>query len=114
MREYAAATGGAPVAATGPAVAPPAFAACFTVMRGTDLFDDPELGAHPNVIHGSQSYVLHRPIRVGDTLDCTARIADIRSRGGMDLLTLEVDCVDAATGDPVVSSTGTLVFVGER
>lgn len=116
MREYAAATGvrgDASEAEGGPLVAPPAFAACFTVGRGEAMFSDPELGAHPNLVHGSQEYEFHRPIRVGDAVVCTPRIADIKTKGGMEFLTLEIACADAATDDPVVTSRGTIIFFAQ-
>lgn len=94
-------------------VAPPTFAACFTVIRGgAPLFADPDLGAHPRLVHGSQEFEWHRALRPGDVLDCTPWIADIVARGRNDFLTLQVDCVDAATGEPAVTSRGTLVFFG--
>jgi hypothetical protein len=114
VREYAEATGHDAAgyrAEQGEVLAPPGFAACFTVTRGgVDLFADAELGAHPNLVHGSQEYVYHRPLRVGDVLECTPRIADIVGRGRMDLLTLEIACADADTGAPVVTSRGVLIF----
>lgn len=113
VREYARATGvgGEAVEAdSGATVAPPTFAACFTIGRTDALFADPELGAHRNLVHGSQEYEFHRPVRVGDVLDCTPRIDDLRSRGTMDLLTLETRCVDARTGEPVLTSRSTIVF----
>ncbi|MGH3665308.1 MAG: FAS1-like dehydratase domain-containing protein [Egibacteraceae bacterium] len=114
VREYALATGvtdPACSAETGDVVAPPTFAACFTVTRGGGgMFADPELGAHPNLVHGSQSYAFHRPVRVGDVLECRPRIADIQVRGRMDLLTLEIECVNADGGEPVVTSRGTIIF----
>lgn len=116
MREYARATGvGGPAVDDdgGPTVAPPTFAACFTVGRSTAMFSDPELGAHLNLVHGSQAYELHRPVRVGDALVCTPTIADIRTKGGMELLTLQIDCVDAGTGEPVVTSRGTIIFFSQ-
>jgi acyl dehydratase len=114
VREYAQATGHSDpsyAAQEGEVVAPPTFAACFTVVRGGgSMFADPELGAHPALVHGSQEYELHRPVRVGDVLECTPWIADIADRGRMELLTLQIDCVDAETGEQVVTSRGTIVF----
>jgi acyl dehydratase len=114
VREYALATGhtdGRYTAEEGDVLAPPGFAACFTVTRGgAGMWTDTELGAHWNLVHGSQEYSYHRPVRVGDVLRCTPHITDIVDRGRMELLTLQVDCVDAATGDPVVTSRGTLIF----
>lgn len=120
VREYATAAGFDDPAYTADAaevapeqiVVPPTFPACFTLGgRAGAVLDDPELGAHPNLVHGGQEYVFHRPLRVGDTLACTPWIADIRSRGRMELLTLRVDCVDAASGEPVLDSSGTLIFL---
>ena len=112
MREYAQATGVAPPPDSGDAIAPPTFAACFTVTRSIDAFLDPELGAHFNLVHGSQEYEFHRPVRVGDTFICTPRIADIKAKGNMEFMTLEITCADEATGDPVVTSRGTIIFFG--
>ena len=115
MREYAAATGvGGPAveAETGDTLAPPTFAACFTVGRSTEMFLDPALGAHFNLVHGSQEYTFHRPLRVGDALVCTPRIEDIKAKGNMEFLTLEISCVDADTSEPVLTSRGTIIFFG--
>lgn len=92
-------------------VAPPTFAACFTITRGSAaLHEDETLGAHWNLVHGAQEYVFHRPVRVGDVLDCTPRITDITARGRMEFLTLEVECVDAGTSEPVLTSVETIIF----
>ncbi|MGH8909468.1 MAG: FAS1-like dehydratase domain-containing protein [Egibacteraceae bacterium] len=93
--------------------APPTFAACFTVLRGAaQLFSDEGLGAHGGLLHGSQEYEFHRPVCSGDTLECTPAITGIATRRGNDFLTLQIDCLDAATGEPVVTSRATLVFLG--
>ena len=117
VREYALATGADDprvTADTGPVVAPPTFAACFTVMRGgASVVDDPELGAHPRLLHSAQEYDFARPVRVGDVLECTPEIVDIVSRGRIERLVLQVDCRDADTGDPVVTGRSTLVFLPE-
>ena len=93
-------------------MAPPTFAACFTVTRSVELFLDPDLGAHFNLVHGSQEYEFHRPVHVGDTLICTPKIADIKAKGHMEFLTQQIDCVDAETNEPVVTSRGTIIFLG--
>ena len=119
VKEYVAATGGDPspyvLSAGGDAsdpaalVAPPTFAACFTIAQLDVLLDDPELDAHPNLVHNSQSFQLHSPIRIGETLVCTPTVADITDRGRMELLTLAIDCVDQG-GDLVVTSSSTIIF----
>jgi acyl dehydratase len=121
VREYALATGVQDQVYTADArdvraedvVAPPTFAACFTVIHGgAGMFTDPDLGAHFTLVHGTQEYEFHRPVRVGDVLECTPSIADITTRGRNEFLTLQVDCVDADTQEPVVTSRGTIVFLG--
>jgi acyl dehydratase len=114
VREYAAATGAPPPPDSGPATAPPTFAACFTIGRSGDMFADPELGAHWNLVHGAQEYEFHRPVRVGDALSCTPRIVDIKAKGRMEFLTLEISCNDESSGEPVVTSRGTIIFFGEE
>jgi hypothetical protein len=94
-------------------VAPPTFAACFTVVRGgAAAFADPELGTHPALVHGSQRYAFGaRPVRPGDVLTCTPRIASITARGRNEFLVLEVD-VRFADGTLAVRSEATIVFLG--
>lgn len=108
MREYARATGVGEIPETGDVLAPPTFAACFTAAD--QLFADPDLGAHRNLVHGSQEYEFHRPVKIGDVLECAPSIAGIVDRGRMQLLTVEVDCTDAETAEPVVTSRSTLIF----
>ena len=117
IREYAAALG-----ETDPryfsegddCVAPPTFAACFTIIKGGQpMFTDSELGAHPALVHGAQAFEFgDRPVRPGDVLECTPRIADISVRGRNEFLTLEVDCRFRDSGDRAVLSKGTIVFLG--
>lgn len=117
IREYAAAMGESDpryYSAGDDCVAPPTFAACFTVIKGGQpIFTDPHLGVHPALVHGSQRYDFgDRPVRPGDVIECTPRIADISVRGRNEFLTLEVDCRFADSGDRAVLSTGTIVFLG--
>lgn len=113
IREYAEVTGAPAVPEEGEVVAPPTFAACFTITRGSSWAADPELGAHPALVHGSQEYDFHRPLRVGDVLMCTPSITAITSRERTEILTTQVDCVDATTGQPVVTGRMTVVFFSE-
>ncbi|MDP8969784.1 MAG: MaoC family dehydratase N-terminal domain-containing protein [Actinomycetota bacterium] len=122
VREYAQATGvrdpvyRADAAEVAPAevVAPPTFAACFTLTpAGVALMGDPDLGAHPALVHSRQEYQFHRQVRVGDVLECRPWITDIAARGRLELLTLQVDCRDADTREPVVTSRGTLIFFAQ-
>jgi hypothetical protein len=117
IREYAAATGVSDEVyrvdpSTVPAdevVAPPTFAACFAIGAG-ELFADPELGVHANLVHGSQEFDFERPVRAGDLLACTPWIVDIVDRDRMELLTFQVDCADARTSEPVLTARSTIIF----
>lgn len=95
-------------------VAPPTFAATFTLIPAAEaLIADDSLGATWNLVHGGQVYEYGpRPLRPGDELSCTPRIADIRSRRGTEVLTVEVDCRFDADDELAVRSTGTIVFLG--
>ncbi|MFA9432979.1 MaoC family dehydratase N-terminal domain-containing protein [Egicoccus sp. AB-alg2] len=95
-------------------VAPPTFAAAFTVTKGGQAaFADPDLGAHWTLVHGSQTYQFgSRPIRPGDVLSCTPRIADIAVRGSNELMTIEVDCRFADDDTRAVLSKAVIVFLG--
>ncbi len=97
------------------AVAPPTFAACFTIVKGAEeLLADPELGAHHALVHGSQSFRFGgRPLRPGDVLVCTPRIADMTTRGSNDFLTVEVEARFRDSGELAVLSEEVIVFLGD-
>lgn len=96
-------------------VAPPTFAACFTLGRGAEVvLSDPELGAEGIPLHGSQSYAWgRRPLRPGDVLECTPRIAGIRGRSGTEFLTIEIDCRFVDSGERAVTAETMLVLLEE-
>lgn len=117
IREYAAALGESDpryYSEGDDCVAPPTFAACFTVIKGGQaIFADPDLGVHPALVHGSQTYEFGaRPVRPGDVLDCTPRIGSIAARGRNEFMTVEVDCRFQDTGEQAVLSKATIVFLG--
>lgn len=101
-------------------VAPPTFAACYTIIKGgAPLFADPELGAHWNLVHGSQRFDFGRPCRPGDVLTCTTTLKDITSRGRNQFVTVEVDCRFVGQegrgrddGEQACLSTQVIVFFG--
>ncbi len=115
IREYAAALG-----ETDPryfsdgddCVAPPTFAACFTIGHVMDvMMADDDLGAHLDLVHSGQTYAWgERPLRPGDVLSLTPRVADITTRRGNEVLTVEVDCRFADTDERAVRSTSVLVL----
>jgi hypothetical protein len=117
IREYAAALGESDpryFSDGDDCVAPPTFAATFTVIRGgMAAFGDPDLGAHMVLVHGSQRYAFgERPVRPGDVIVCTPRIASITARGRNEFLVTEVDCRFRDTDERAVLSETTIVFLG--
>ena len=95
-------------------VAPPTFAAAFTLTKGLmALFSDTELGAHPALVHGSQGFRFGaRALRPGDVLECTPRIESIAVRGRNEFLTSIVECRFADSGDLAVEAEVVIVFLG--
>lgn len=95
-------------------VALPTFAACFTVSQALQqVLDDPQLGAHTTLVHGSQSFTFgERAMRPGDVLTCVVTISDLTIRGDNEFLTLRSDCRYEDSGDLAVISDATLVFLG--
>ncbi len=109
VREYALATGAGPVPDRGEVVAPPTFAACFTLARPDGGFLTRLLEAYAGVLHTQQSFTFHRPVVVGDTLTCRTTVDRLVTRDQMDLLTLTTRCT--AADAPVVDATTTLALV---
>ena len=97
------------------AVAPPTYPIAFMVQAmsgGLETFQ--ELGLDfMTLVHGEQEFAYRRPIRVGETLELTGRIADVyekRSSGGgvLDFVVLETEAKDRA-GDVVFISRNVLI-----
>jgi hypothetical protein len=97
------------------AVAPPTYPIAFMVQAmsgGMDTFE--ELGLDfMTLVHGEQEFEYRRPIRVGETLTLSGRIADIyekRSSGGgiLDFVVLETEGKDTA-GETVFFSRNVLI-----
>src|SRR5215831_10218618 len=95
-------------------VAPPTYPIAFMTQAmagGMDAFL--ELGLNfMTLVHGEQEFEYARPIRVGETLTLTGRIADIYEKSGssgtLDFVVLETEARDAA-GALVFFSRNTLI-----
>lgn len=97
------------------AVAPPTYPIAFMIQAlagGADAFA--ELGLDfMTLVHGEQEFEYVRPVRVGETLTLTGRIADVyekRSSGGgvLDFVVLETEAADA-DGETVFWSRNVLI-----
>ncbi len=95
-------------------VAPPTFAACFTIDEALrQILGDPQLGAHTTLVHGSQTFSFgERPMRPGDVLNCVVTLSDLTLRGANEFLTVNSECRFDDTGDVAVISDATIVFLG--
>jgi hydroxyacyl-ACP dehydratase HTD2-like protein with hotdog domain len=64
------------------------------------------------LVHGEQEFEYVRPIRAGETLTLTGRIADIYEKAGssgiLDFVVLETEARDAG-GEPVFFSRNVLI-----
>jgi acyl dehydratase len=76
-------------------VAPPLFAAVVTWMPVISALTDPELRADLiRLLHTAQDMEFHAPIRAGDRISATARLAEIVAVAGGEALTLELDATN--------------------
>ena len=92
-------------------VAPPTFAATFTLPLMEAFLRDPAVGwDYGHMVHGEQSFTLHRPLCAGDEVVSTLHVDDLRTRAGSLFLTLRAEIVDA-TGAPVLTATSLMVTV---
>jgi acyl dehydratase len=98
----------------GTLVAPPTYPIAFMTQAmagGMDTFL--ELGLDfMTLVHGEQEFEYVRPIRAGETLTLTGRIADIYEKSGssgiLDFVVLETEA-RAAAGEPVFFSRNVLI-----
>jgi acyl dehydratase len=90
-------------------VAPPTFAAVFTMPLMEALLRDPAFGwDYARMVHGEQSFTTHRPVHAGDELLTVLHVDDLRTRASSHFLTLRCEVTDTA-GAPVLSSTSLMV-----
>lgn len=94
-------------------VAPPTFLTALTFrFASIGPVSDPDLGLdYSRVVHGEQSFELHRPVCAGDVLTSVLVVEDVREAGRNELLVSRTDVTDAA-GARVATLRGTLVSRG--
>jgi hypothetical protein len=115
IREYATALGetdGRYFSDGDDCVAPPTFAAGFTITKGgAPLFLDTALGMHWNLVHGTQRFEFGRHVRPGDVLTCTPRFGGVTVKGANEFVSMEVECLHV-DGELAVRSSATIVLFG--
>jgi acyl dehydratase len=93
----------------GPPGVPPTFLTSAEYAVLPEAFGDPDLGLDfSRVVHGSQEYVIHRPVRIGETLWVRAKIASIRQKGGNGFLIVEMQMRDV---DGEVAAVGHVTLI---
>jgi len=93
-------------------LAPPTFVTRMQIMTSGQVVLDQELGLdYALVVHGEQEYEYSRPVRVGEVLSATPRIADIYAKGPNEYRVIEADIKDVS-GETAVLARTTLLSRG--
>ena len=94
-------------------IAPPTYLTVLMFRFADDgPVADPDLGLdYSLVVHGDQSFTLHRPVRAGDVLAAVTTVESIRSAGRNEVMTTVTE-VSAAGDGPVATVRSTLVSRG--
>lgn len=91
-------------------VAPPTYAMVYGFGPYWQLFQDGEVALNvAGLVHGEQKFAFHRPVRPGDCIQATGRIAEITSRGDLELVTFELSARDSE-GRAVSDATARFVI----
>jgi acyl dehydratase len=65
------------------------------------------------LVHAEQAFTLHRPLPTAGTTRSVSRVAGIYDKGSAALVVTESTAVDAATGEPLVTTRGSVFIRGE-
>lgn len=93
-------------------IAPPNFAAVYNLMGCAQMFFDPELSLNmAMLVHGEQEFEFLKPVKPGDVITTTGRIADILEKGNNDIIVYEARSSNQ-DGDLVTVGRATFVIRG--
>jgi len=93
---------------------PPTFAAVAEFTVFPQVIEDPDLGMDfTRVVHGSQEYEHHRPMRVGEALILTMQIESVNQKGANGFLTLCTRITDDLKS-PVCTTRSSMVERGPQ
>ncbi len=94
-------------------IAPPTFLTVLPFRFAAEgPLADPELGLdYSMVVHGEQSFELHRPVHAGDVLTSVASVTDVKASGRNELI-VTTTRITGADGEPVATLRSTLVSRG--
>jgi len=68
---------------------------------------------HAALVHAEQAFTLHRPLPTAGTSQSVSRVAGIYDKGSAALVVTEATAVDAATGEPLATTRGSVFIRGE-
>jgi len=93
-------------------IAPPVFASVYNLLGAAKVFVDPELNLNfLMLVHGEQEFEWLKPVKPGDVLTTTGRIADIYEKGSNDFVVYEARSVNQ-DGELVTIGRATFVIRG--
>jgi acyl dehydratase len=94
-------------------IAPPTYLTKMNFIQGANAaIFDPELGLnYAMVVHGEQEYRFSRPVRAGDVLVGTPKVASIYAKGRNEFLVTETT-ISTVSGEQVAVATSTIVSRG--
>ncbi|ATG51515.1 hypothetical protein CFK38_08230 [Brachybacterium vulturis] len=94
-------------------LAPPTFLVSLAQATEAQYIEDPASGIDfTRVVHGEETFTLHRPVVAGDQLVPTLTVEAIRAAGGHTMVTTRVDLADAA-GAEVAAVRSMIVVRGD-
>ncbi|MDQ6882846.1 MAG: MaoC family dehydratase N-terminal domain-containing protein [Candidatus Dormibacteraeota bacterium] len=90
--------------------APPTYAMVYGYDAYWQLWSDQEVAMDvAHLVHGDQRFIFHRPVRPGDRIRTTGRLANVTVRGDLELVTFEANARDAQDR-PVSESTSLFII----
>ena len=93
-------------------IAPPTYLTKLNFIYSAEMMLDPNLGLnYALVVHGEQEYEYRRPVKAGDVLIATPKIAAITAKGRNELLVTEAT-IRTADGEQVCVARSTIVSRG--
>jgi acyl dehydratase len=99
--EYRQAVGAEPAAGD---FVPPLAVAAFAMKTMTE-----STFFQPGSVHASQDFEFFRPVAIGSTISCSARIAQSIKRTGLDMLTVEIRAFDSENHE-VLNGKATIII----
>jgi acyl dehydratase len=93
-------------------IAPPLFASVYNLMGCANMFMDPELKINfAMLVHGEQEFEWLKPVKPGDVITTTGKIADIAEKGNNDVVVYEARSTNQ-DGEAVTVGRATFVIRG--